>query len=877
MADGASGESVSYEAFIQAKRVEAPSMGFEPRPIFEVLFPFQRDIVRWACRRGRAAIFASFGLGKSLCQLEIARQVCTVTGGRFLICAPLGVRQEFQRDASLLGVGITFVRRLEECSETGIYLTNYETIRDGKLDPRAFAGISLDEAAILRGFGGTKTFRQMMTLFEGSDVRYRFVATATPCPNEYEELLAYSAFLEAMDIGQAKTRFFKRDSTKADCLTLHPHKEREFWLWMSTWALFVTKPSDVDASYSDEGYVLPELDVRWHELPTNHTVAGEERSGQVRLLREAAIGITDAAREKRESLGARIQKLLELRAEDPNAHRVIWHDLEAERKAIEAAIPSVRSVYGAQSDEDKEEAIIGFAEGSIQELAGKPVMLGAGVNFQRNCAWAVYLGIGFKFNDWIQSIHRLQRFLQTRKVRVDLIYTEAEREVRRALERKWTQHRELVARMTEIVREYGLTRSALEAGIQRSHTVERVEASGESWRLVNNDSVLEARRMEENSVGLILTSVPFSTQYEYSPSFLDFGHTDDNAHFWRQMDYLSPELLRVLQPGRIFACHVKDRIVPGGMTGLGFQTVYPFHADAIAHYTKHGFAFIGMVTITTDVVRENNQTYRLAYTEQCKDGSRQGVGMPEYLLLFRKPQTDRTRGYADVPVVKAKADYTLARWQLDAAGYHRSSGNRLLAPEELLSIPHAEIFKLWRRFNLATVYDYEHHVALNQSLEDRGRLPTDFSLMPPHSWHPDVWTDITRMRTLNGAQSAKGREMHLCPMQLDLAERAIRQYTMAGETVYDPFSGLGTVAMCAVKLGRRGLGSELSPRYHADAVGYCRAAERAAAVPTLFDLEAGEPGEDSSNAPAPQPLDAIAPIKVETADFGPMFATGERR
>jgi DNA modification methylase len=154
------------------------------------------------------------------------------------------------------------------------------------------------------------------------------------------------------------------------------------------------------------------------------------------------------------------------------------------------------------------------------------------------------------------------------------------------------------------------------------------------FRCIHNDSVEECRSLEENSVGLILTSIPFSTQYEYSPNYNDFGHTDDNEHFFAQMDFLTPELYRVLQPGRIAAIHVKDRIVPSGMTGLGFQVVYPFHCDAIAHYQKHGFFFMGMATVVTDVVRENNQTYRLSYTEQCKDGTKMGVGNARVRTLF---------------------------------------------------------------------------------------------------------------------------------------------------------------------------------------------------------------------------------------------------
>lgn len=848
-------EPVSYEEFLRAKVRLASLDGFDvdASELNPMLKPHQRDIVLWALRGGRRAIFAQFGLGKSFMQLEIARIITARTSGRFLIVAPLGVRQEFFRDAEKLGISIRFVRSIEECEATGVYLTNYETIRDGKLDPRQFIGASLDEASVLRGFGGTKTFREFMRVFDG--MRYKFAATATPSPNEFIELLAYSAFLEVMDVGEAKTRFFKRDSTKADQLTIHQHKAREFWLWCASWAIFLQRPSDL--GYSDEGYDLPSIEIHWHEIPSDHSAAGYEVSGQGKLLKSAAIGVVDASREKRDSLPGRIDKLMELRALDPGAHRLIWHDLEAERRAIEKAIPDVTTVWGSQDMEEREQAIVDFSDGKIQELATKPRIAGSGCNFQRHCAWAIFLGIGFKFNDFIQAIHRIQRFQQPKPVRLDLIYTEAEREVKRTLEQKWAQHEELMKQMTAIIKEYGMAQASIQASLQRSIGVERVEVSGEGWRLVNNDCVLETRRMKSNSVHLVLTSIPFSTQYEYTPSYLDFGHTDNNEHFWQQMDYLTPELLRVLKPGRLAAIHVKDRIVPSGMNGFGGQTVYPFHADCIRHFQRHGFAFLGMKTIVTDVVRENAQTYRLGWSEQCKDGTKMGFGMPEYLLLFRKAATDTSNGYADEPVTKPKPQcvndagevvpfnrnlpikpgtgYSRARWQFDAHGFARSSGDRILQPEELDGIKHDTIFKLFREYSVREVYNYEHHVKLGEALEAKMILPVTFMLLQPQSWHPDVWTDITRMLTLNGAQSAAGREAHLCPMQLDCADRAIHQWTEPGETVYDPFAGLGTTPYRAVLKGRKGIGVELNPRYFFDSCQYLKAAEQKVNMPTLFD------------------------------------------
>ena len=825
-----------YEQFVRNKVAIHAGIGFaiEPHAIHPVLKPHQRDIVLWALRGGRRAVFASFGLGKTIISLEILRQIGLAKGGRMLIVAPLGVRQEFKRDGRMLDLDVRFIRRIEECDKDGIYITNYETVRDGKLDPTEFTASVLDEAACLRGFGGSKTFREFMRVFQG--IPYKFVATATPSPNEYIELLAYSAYLEIMDVGEAKTRFFKRNSEKADKLTIHPHKEREFWLWVASWGIFVNKPSDL--GHSDDGYLLPEMRVHYHEVRVDHETAGYDSRGQKQMFREATHGVVEASRERRESLPQRLAKAMDILDidNDPSSHYLIWHDLERERDAIERAIPRSVSIYGSQDLDDREQAIIDFSDGKFQYLAAKPVIAGSGCNFQRHCHKAIFLGIGFKFADFIQAIHRIHRFLQEHPVEIHIIYAESERAVLRTLQGKWARHCEMVGKMTEIIEEYGLSEAAMAKALERGIGIDRVESSGRDYTLVNNDTVLELQpgRIEDDSVGLVLTSIPFSTQYEYTPSYNDFGHTDSNGHFWQQMDYLTPNLLRVLMPGRLAIIHVKDRVVPGGMTGLGFQTVYPFHVDAILHFQRHGFAYMGMKTIVTDVVRENNQTYRLGWTEQCKDGSKMGVGMPEYLLLFRKPPTSADNSYADNPVVKSKHRYTRSRWQIDAHAFTRSNGNRLMLPDEIVDLPHDVIFKLFRDYNLQTVYDFEHHVRLGEQLEGKSRLPVTFMLLQPPSWSDEVWTDVARMLSLNLMASQKGKEMHLCPMQFDIADRCIEQFSNAGEIILDPFSGLGTVPYRAIRQGRKGYGVELNHRYWFDAVAYCQAAEQEMSMPDMF-------------------------------------------
>jgi len=823
-----------YREFLERKVRVAPSLGFDvaPEQVNPILKPHQRDSVVWACAGGRRALFQRFGLGKSVQQLEICRLAMGHAGGAALIVMPLGVRQEFRRDAAMLGIETRFIRTSAEIDPAfaGVHLTNYESVRDGKLDPILFTVACLDEASVLRSFG-SKTYQQFLTLFD--QVQYRFVATATPSPNRYKELIHYAGFLGVMDTGQALTRWFKRDSTKANNLTLYPHKEREFWLWVASWALFLQKPSDL--GYSDEGYDLPELKVHFHEVKVDHGTAGVERDGQAKMFRDAALGLQDAAREKRDTLPARVSAVQQIVAARPDDHWLIWHDLEAERHALQAAVPEAVSIYGDQDLDEREAAVVAFSEGQTRILSAKPVIAGSGCNFQRHCHLAVYAGIGFKFNDFIQSLHRIQRYQQQHPVEVRIVHAESEREVLASLQAKWKRHEEMVEKMSEIIRQFGLSKAAMAQVLTRSIGVERIEASGEGWTVANNDCVLEARSMEANSVDLIVTSIPFANHYEYSPSYNDFGHTDDNGHFWAQMDHLAPELLRILKPGRIAAIHVKDRIQFGAVTGAGVPTVSPFHAEAIFHYKQHGFDYMGLITVVTDVVRENNQTYRLGWSEQCKDGTKMGVGSPEYIVLLHKPQTDRSKGYADEPVRKDKADYTRAHWQVDAHAFWRSSGRRMLSVEELAQLGPDKLAKLFTEYSLAEVYDYEAHVRIGEALEARGALPSTFMSLAPGSHHPDVWHDVNRMLTLNGEQTKRGLENHICPLQFDIVDRLIERFSNPGELVFDPFGGLFTVPYRALKKHRRGRAAELSATYFLDGVKYLQAAEREMAMPDLFD------------------------------------------
>lgn len=836
-----------YEAFLREKIKLASFDGFEVpmEQINPALKPHTRDIVRWAAQGGNRAIFASFGLHKTVTALELMRLIGVHQPGIRGIVCPLGVRHEFIGQAAEhfrdeFAIDIRFVRRDSEIDdERTIYLTNYEAIREGNITPSTWRAVNLDEADVLRSYG-SKTYQEFLPAF--APVQFKFVQTATPSPNRYKELIHYAGYLGVMDTGQALTRFFQRDSQKAGNLTLYPHKEKEFWMWVASWAVFIQRPSDL--GHSDDGYVLPALDVRYHEVPSDYETAGEEKNGQGLLIPDVAMGLSAAAAEKRSSMAARVAKVREIVEADPEDSFVLWHDLEDERHALQAEIPEAVSVWGTQDLEQREDRIVGFGNGAFRLLSTKPVIAGAGCNFQRHCHREVFAGIGFKFRDFIQSIHRVHRFGQTKPVRIDIVHTEAEREVLRTLQQKWRQHDEVQAQMSALIRTYGLNQLAMQDTLARTIGVERRVVKGDLFQVAHNDCVLEAREWADNSVDMIVTSIPFANHYEYSPSYNDFGHTEGNDHFWRQMDFLTPELFRILKPGRIAAIHVKDRVQFGNVTGLGRPSMDFFHEEASLHLRKHGFHKLAIPTITTDVVRENNQTYRLSYTEMCKDSTKMGTGCSEYLLVFFKPQTDLSRGYADTRVAREKSDYSLGRWQIDAHDYWRSSGNRLLTAEELAAMGPGKLAKFFTEDSLRRVYDYEHHVAIGDQLEAAGALPREFACLQPGSPHPNVWTDITRMRTLNGEQVSRAVEKHVCPLQFDIVDRAITRWSMKDELIYDPFHGLGTVGVRAIKLGRRAGGSELNGGYFNDQLYYLRAAEQKASMPTLFDLD--EPVEDAA-------------------------------
>lgn len=836
----------SYQEFIESKIELVQNGGFtiqsdEFHPS-AAAYPHQFAVGKWALQKGQALLALSFGLHKTSIQLQMLKCVQERTGGKVLIVCPLGAKHQFtEEDGPRLDMEVIYVRNDYEAmtAPSPFIITNYERIVSGDVSAEFIKqyvrGASLDEGDVLRSLD-SKTYDVFTDIFK--PVQYKFVATATPDPNRYIELINYAVFLGVGERSALLNEYFGRNTQKAGDLTLYPHNEEKFWLWVSTWALFITKPSDL--GFSDEGFDLPPFKVHYHRIATDHSRAWDrpDRNGQASLLVDSAQGIGQAMREKRDSLDIRVAEAKRIKATYPaGEHCLFWHHLEDERDALEDEISGILTVWGAQSPEEKEQRIMRFAHGEVEDFGTKPDIAGAGCNLQHYCSTAIFIGLDYKFKDIIQAIHRIYRFQQQREVNIHFIHTDAEDGVVATFKRKWTNHNAQVKKMVGIIKKYGLDSvEAIKIDVSRKLGVTRQEKAGHWFRLVNNDCVLEIANLATDSVHAIVTSIPFADHYGYVNQLEDFGHNHGTTGFFKQMDYLTPHLLRVLKPGRIAMIHVKDLLAYASQTGKGRAEVIPFSDMTVAHFRKHGFLYMGRRVITTDVVRENNTTYRLSYSQQLKDGTKMGSGLPEYFLQFCKLPTDTSDGYADEMVTKIQEEYRLAQWQPDAHSYWRSSGNRLLTPEELANMREGNAYRWWKEHSLNSVYDYDQHVQICTALEDKDALPKTFMLLPPHSNSSWVWSDVDFLHSLNAERVREGGQKHVCPFAFDIVDRAINLYTNPGEKVLDPFSGLGTTVYRAIALGREGEGYELNPTYWKASVGYAQEIETKRSAPTLFDL-----------------------------------------
>ena len=444
-----------YETFLADKRRTVVPVGFDPGDLGDNLFRFQDAIARWALKKGRAAVFAGTGLGKTRIQLTWAKQVEAHTQRPVLVMAPLAVAQQTIAEGAKIGIPVRLVREASEIEARGIHVVNYD--RFDRIDPALFAGIVLDESSILKSHDG-KTRTALIEAW--ADTRFRLACTATPAPNDFMELANHAEFLGAMTRVEMLATFFVHDGGETQKWRLKGHAQADFWKWISSWAVMLSKPSDL--GFEQGGYDLPGLTIVEKVVESAPNDAGALFALEVNTLNERRSA-------RRSSIEDRVKVIADLVAAEPDEQWIIWGDLNDETEALSKAIPGALEVRGSDDPDVKAERLIGFANGDFRVLVTKSKIAGFGLNLQK-CARIAFCGVSDSFEMFYQSVRRCYRFGQTREVIVYVVTSSAESSVVRNLKRK---ERDAQAMVTAMVQQIQLHSDVREYRAQDATALER--------------------------------------------------------------------------------------------------------------------------------------------------------------------------------------------------------------------------------------------------------------------------------------------------------------------------------------------------------------------------------------------------------------------
>ena len=631
-----------YAEFLETKRRPLPSSGIEPGPIHESLYPFQKAIVEWAIRKGRAAVFADCGLGKTRIQLEWARQM----GERTLIVAPLCVADQTIREAH--DIGIDEIRYVKEPDDSpGIQITNYERTRD--FLPGPWDAIVLDESSILKSYMG-KTKRQLVR--DCASIPFRLCCTATPAPNDHMELGNHAEFLGVLGSNEMLARWFIADPMQAGNYRIKAHARRDFWSWVHSWAVSLEKPSDM-GRFDDAEFSLPDLTIHEHiaDVPHNPAATG------LLFAVPGSLNATDLHRVMRATATARAEQAAVLVNAEPGVPWVIWCHTNYEADALKEVLPSAIDVRGSDTLSEKEESLRRFTFGDTDIIITKPTIAGFGLNWQ-HCARVIFVGLSYSYEQFYQAIRRTWRFGQKRGVHAHLISTTSDQGVRETILKKERAHEVLKSEMTQAMRRIQVERD------DSHRPAPKDRSKGNRWILDLGDACTTMPEIEDESVGISVFSPPFSNLYIYTDHIEDLGNTVDDAEFFEHFRFIVRELHRVTKTGRIAAVHCKD--LPRYKGRDGSAGLRDFPGQIIRLFEEEGWTYHSRVTIWKDPVIEMQRTknHGLLYKQLRKDSSASRMGMADFVVAFRKWGDIGVNGdsFPD-PVEHEREDFPLDRWQ----------------------------------------------------------------------------------------------------------------------------------------------------------------------------------------------------------------------
>lgn len=710
----------SYESFVSAKRRAEVPTGHQPGRLNANLFDFQSAIVSWAVRRGRAAIFADTGLGKTLMQLSWADEVAKHTGGMVLILAPLAVSEQTIEQGKTFGIHVQRVSHGNTPNDAGVWITNYE--RMDAIDFESLHGLVLDESSILKAHDG-KTRTRIIDAAQG--IPYRLSCTATPSPNDFEELGNQCEFLGVMTRTEMLATYFVNDTGDTGTWRLKGWGASKFWQWMATWSVVLRNPSDI--GFDGSRYKLPDPEYIEHVVETESL--GDD------LFSKPAQSLAERRKAQRNSINQRCQALADVVNADTGEPWLIWCHLNDEAELLQSLIPGSVNVQGSDTAEYKSEQMMAFSHGKLRVLISKPKICGFGMNWQ-HCARMAFVGLDDSFEKFYQAVRRCYRFGQKRNVNVHLFTAENEGQILVNLKRKEIQHHEMSENMIEHMRDIMNQELAGQVNVVEEYKEDTYTNDGFTIHL--GDCVKWAKRMADNSIDYSVFSPPFADLFVYSNSDHDMGNCRNDQEFIDQLKFLIAELYRIIKPGRNVSFHCMN--LPTTKMRQGFIGLRDFRGDLIRAFQDAGFIYHSEVCIWKDPVVAMQRTKALGLLHKTirENSTMSRMGLPDYVITMRKPGEAENR-------VTHGDDLPVALWQ------------RYASP---------------------------------------------------------IWNDIDQGRTLNKLPARnENDEKHMCPLQLDVIERCIHLWTNKDDLVFSPFTGIGSEGYCAVKMGRRFIGTELKPEY----------------------------------------------------------------
>jgi len=733
-----------YKQFLESKKVRLTESGFkiDETDFNTNLFPNQKHVVKTALLKGRFAIFSAPGTGKTLMQLEWAYHVNKYTGQPVIILCPLAVAGQTVQEGKKFGIE---VKKYNCLDVSGICIANYEQIENIDLD--AFAGVVLDESSILKNYeGATKN-----KIVEGfAKTPYKLACTATPSPNDPMELGNHAEFLNVMSRNEMLAMYFVHDGGDTSKWRLKGHCKQLFYDFCSQWSVMFSRPSDIGFE-DDARYTLPPLNLIEKQIVTPKRANGQ-------LFNETNISATDFNAELRLTKMERLEQVVEL-VNGSTENFIVWIKQNEEGEHLRKMIPDAVEVKGSDSPEWKEEKLLGFANGDFRVLITKTKIAQFGLNYQ-NCRNQVFASLDFSFEGLYQAIRRSYRFGQKEAVNIYLITVDTMQNVIQSIQDKERKFEEMQAAMTAAVNKN--IHATKKVKMQRE--AETVQTEFATLKL--GDCVQLIQEVPDESVGFSMFSPPFAELYTYSDELEDMGNSKDYKEFMYAFGFLTRELFRVVQAGRNVAVHCMDLPIQKGKEG--FIGLRDFSGMLLKAFDDAGFVYHSRVTLWKDPVTEMQRTKALGllHKQIKKDASMSRVGIPDYLLIFRKPGEHKN------PVTHQDVDPAMPNY-----------------------------------------------------------LPVDLW----QQYASPVWMDIDYGDTLNKQEAREEKdEKHICPLQLQTIQRAIHLWTNEGDTVLEPFGGIGSVPFKAVQMKRRAISFELKKSYFDVMVKNVKSAETAKAQLQLF-------------------------------------------